>query len=319
MLEKLSYLLMREGKTEVQSKIDQKLFFLKPDNAKVSERLIDWFEKVGNLQNAIYHLKNYLKSYPSDYQRLKQLAQISNQAGMNSLELSALKKLEELGSKLDPDHHLKVGRASLSLGQQERAAMAFQKHLSKNPESSGLHFQLAKLYRQQGYLQKARLTLLEILQQDSANPVVCFELASTFYEEKNYQRCLDTLEQLFRVKPFHVEANELLARVHYQQGHNNLAMKALDQVLQNEPNHHDALLMQARLYRSEEIHEEACRLYERLFKLTQKEEYLLEMSLINIKLGRNTTAKKQLQKLSRETEVNGKLYKMARNILRQQA
>ena len=86
-----------------------------------------------------------------------------------------------------------------------------------------------------------------------------------------------------------------------------------------EPNHLDALLMQARLYRSEEIHEEACRLYERLFKLTQKEEYLLEMSLINIKLGRNTTAKKQLQKLSRETEVNGKLYKMARNILRQQA
>ena len=250
---------------------------------------------------------------------MKQLAQISNQAGMNSLELSALKKLEELGSKLDPDHHLKVGRASLSLGQQERAAMAFQKHLSKNPESSGLHFQLAKLYRQQGYLQKARLTLLEILQQDSANPIVCFELASTFYDEKNYQRCLDTLEQLFRVKPFHVEGNELLARVHYQQGHNNLAMKALDQVLQNEPNHHDALLMQARLYRSEEIHEEACRLYERLFKLTQKEEYLLEMSLINIKLGRNTTAKKQLQKLSRETEVNGKLYKMARNILRQQA
>ena len=48
-------------------------------------------------------------------------------------------------------------------------------------------------------------------------------------------------------------------------------MKALDTVLQNEPNNHDALLMQARLYRSEEIHEEACRLYERLFKLTQKE------------------------------------------------
>ena len=43
------------------------------------------------------------------------------------------------------------------------------------------------------------------------------------------------------------------------------------------------------------------------------------MSLINIKMGRNSTAKKQLQKLSRETEVNGKLYKMARNILRQQA
>tara|TARA_Y100000589_G_scaffold331881_1_gene387614 strand:+ start:1774 stop:6909 length:5136 start_codon:yes stop_codon:yes gene_type:complete len=319
MLEKLSYLLMREDKTEEQSKIDQKLFFLKPDNAKVSERLIDWFENIGNLQNAIYHLKNYLKTFPSDFQRLKQLARISNQAGMNSLELSALRKLEDLGSKLDSDHHLKVGRASLSLGQQERAAMAFQKHLSKNPENSGLHFQLAKLYRQQGYLQKARLTLLEILQQDSGNPVICYELASIFFDEKNYERCLDTLEQLFRIKPFHVEGNELLARVHYQQGHNNLAMKALDQVLQNEPNHHDALLMQARLYRSEEIHEEASRLYERLFKLTQKEEYLLEMSLINIKMGRNTTAKKQLQKLSRETEVNGKLYKMARNILRQQA
>ncbi len=189
----------------------------------------------------------------------------------------------------------------------------------KNPESSGLHFQLAKLYRQQGYLKKARLTLIEILQQDTGNTLVCFELASIFFDEKNYERCLTTLERLFKIKPFHVEGNELLARVHYQQGHNNLAMKALDQVLQNEPNHHDALLMQARLYRSEEIHEEACRLYERLFKLTQKEEYLLEMSLINIKLGRNTTAKKQLQKLSRETEVNGKLYKMARNILRQQA
>ncbi len=133
MLEKLSYLLMREEKREEQSKIDQKLFFLKPDNAKVSERLIDWFEKNGNLQNAIFHIKNYLKSYPYDYQRLKQLAKIANQAGMNSLELSALKKLEELGSKLDSDHHLKVGRASLSLGQQERAAMAFQKHLSKKP------------------------------------------------------------------------------------------------------------------------------------------------------------------------------------------
>ena len=319
MLEKLSYLLMREGNIEEQAKIDQKLFFLKPDNSKISERLIDWFERIENLQNAIFHLKNYLKSHPYDQVRLKQLAKISNQAGMNSLELSALKKLEELGSKLDPDHHLKVGRASLSLGQQERAAMAFQKHLSKNPESSGLHFQLAKLYRQQGYLKKARLTLIEILQQDKGNPLVCFELASIFFDEKNYERCLVTLDRLFKIKPFHVEGNELIARVHYQQGHNNLAMKALDTVLQNEPNHLDALLMQARLYRSEEIHEEACRLYERLFKLTQKEEYLLEMSLINIKMGRNSTAKKQLQKLSRETEVNGKLYKMARNILRQQA
>ena len=95
---------------------------------------------------------------------------------------------------------------------------------------------------------------------------MCFELASIFFDEKNYERCLVTLDRLFKIKPFHVEGNELIARVHYQQGHNNLAMKALDTVLQNEPNHLDALLMQARLYRSEEIHEEACRLYERLFK-----------------------------------------------------
>ena len=80
---------------EEQSKIDQKLFFLKPDNAKISERLINWFEQSGNLQNAIFHLKNYLKSYPYDYLRLKQLANVANQAGMNSLELSALKNLKK--------------------------------------------------------------------------------------------------------------------------------------------------------------------------------------------------------------------------------
>lgn len=319
MLEKLSYLLMRERNLDEQAKIDQKLFFLRSDNAKVSERLIDWFINKDNFQNAIFHLKNYLKSHPTDLKRLKQLSEIANKSGMYALELATLTSLEDLKAIPEHDHFLRVGRACLALGQQDRAAMAFQRHLSKNPESSGLRFQLAKLYKEQGYIKKARLTLIEILREEPGNHIVRFELALILFEEKNFERCLNTLEDLFRIKPFHTEGRELMARVYYTQGRNNLAMKALDQVLQSEPDHLDALLMQARLYRSEEIHEEAFKLYERLYKITKKQEYLLEMSLINLKLGRNSTAKKQLQKLTQETEVNGKLYKIARNMLRQYA
>lgn len=319
MLEKMSFLNGRENKAREQAKIDQKLFFLKKDNAKVSERLIDWFISDENFQNAIFHLKNYLKSYPTDLHRLKQLAEIANKSGMYALELSALGGLEELGECFANDHHLRVGRACLALGQQERAAMSFQKHLSKNPESSGLRFQLAKLYKDQGFLKKSRLTLIEILRQEPGNHIVRYELAETLFEENNYERCLNTLEDLFRIKPFHTEGKELMAKVYYTQGRNNLAMKALEQVLQNTPDNPNALLMQARIYRSEEIHEEASKCYEKLYRITKNEEYLLEMSLLNIKLGRNSTAKKQLQQLTRETEVNGKLYKIARNLLRQHA
>ena len=317
-LEKLSYVHGLRKELDHQAKVDQKLFFLKSDNALVSKRLYSWFQNSGDLQNSIFHLKNYLKENPSDVEKVQLLATLSNQTGMHAQEIQAYQMLENLGIELPVNHFLNVGRAYLALNREEKAAECFQKYLSKNPENQGLHFQLGMIYKKQGFLKKSVFTFREILRKDNSNTTVKFELANALFEDRNLQESKEILEELLSIKPYHTAGRELLAKIHYKKGENRSAMEILDQLLKANPDNVEARLMQARLFRSEGMLEEACGLYEELFRKTRSEEYLLELGVLNLKLNRKHTALKHLRQLADTPESKSRFTRMAKSLLKRE-
>jgi tetratricopeptide (TPR) repeat protein len=317
-LEKSSFVYGLLNSRDQQARIDQKLFFLKSENSRISMRLYSWFQAKGDQQNAIFHLKNYLSEFKDDKRRWDLLADLSRQAGMYSQELQAYHSLEGLGSSLSADHFLKVGRAYLALKREEKAAECFQKHLSKNPDHPGLHFQLAMIYKGQSYLKKAKMALREILRKDPVNTTALYELAEVCFQEQDIEECEEILRSLLQITPFHQSGGELLAKIHYKRGDNTKAMTALEQVLKSAPDNSEARLMQARLFRTEGMLDEACSIYEALYRETKNQEYLLELGVLNLKLNRKNAALKHLRSLVESPGTNSRLHKMANNLLRQQ-
>jgi len=318
-LEKLSYVYGLKEEIDQQAKIDQKLFFLKSDNALVSKRLYTWFEKHSDLQNSIFHLKNYLKENSSDVEKIQHLAKLSNQAGMHTQEVQAYQMLENLGVELPVGHFLNVGQAYLALNREEKAAESFQKYLAKNPGNQGLQFQLGMIYKNQGYLKKAVFTFREILRSDRANTTVRYELSDALFEDRNLDEARANLEELLTIKPYHIKARELLAKIHYRRGENRNAMEILDQLLKGNPENVQARLMQARLFRSEGMLEEACQNYEELFRSTRSDEYLLELGVLNLKLNRKHTAMKHLRQLAQSSESKSRFTRMAKSLLKKES
>lgn len=317
-LEKLSYVYGIRNELDSQAKVDQKLFFLKTDNALVSKRLHKWFEKKSDLQNAIYHLKNYLKENTADVENVQKLAQLSRLAGMHTQEVQAYHMLESLGIELPQQHFLHLGQAYLAQKREEKAAEAFQKYLAKNPGNQGLQFQLGMIYKSQGYLKKAIFTFREILRTESANTTVRYQLSEALFDDRNVEDARICLEELLTIKPYHTQAKELLAKIHYRRGENRTAMELLDQLLKSEPENTQAKLMQARLFRSEGMLEEACQNYEELFRATRSEEYLLELGVLNLKLNRKQTAMKHLRQLAQSSESKSRFNRMAKSLLKKE-
>ena len=241
-LEKTSYVYGLLNSRDPQARIDQKLFFLKSDNSRISKRLYSWFQSKGDLQNAIFHLKNYLSEFKDDLRRWDLLADLSRQAGMFSQELQAYHSLERINSALPTDHFLKVGRAYLALKREEKAAECFQKYLSKNPDHPGLHFQLAMIYKGQSYLKKAKIALREILSKDPVNTTTLYELADVYFQEQNMGESETILATLLQITPYHQNGGELLAKIHYKRGDNEKAMTALEQVLKSAPENSPLIL-----------------------------------------------------------------------------
>ena len=317
-LEKLSYVYGISNQIDSQAKVDQKLFFLKTDNTLISKRLYKWFEKKSDLQNAIYHLKNYLKENYADVEKVQKLAQLSREAGMHTQEVQAYQILEGLGIELPQQHFLHVGQAYLALKREEKAAEAFQKYLAKHPDNQGLQFQLGMIYKNQGYLKKAIFTFREILRSESANTTVRYQLCEALFDDRNVEEARVCLEELLTIKPYHTQAKELLAKIHYRRGENKTAMEMLDQLLKSDPENIEAKLMQARLFRSEGMLEEACQNYEDLFRLTRSDEYLLELGVLNLKLNRKQTAMKHLRQLAQCSESKSRFTRMAKSLLKKE-
>jgi tetratricopeptide (TPR) repeat protein len=318
LLEKLSFLHHKLGEPDLQAQVDQKLFFINPKDSNVSYRLMNWFEKKGDIQNTIAHLKNYLKAYPDDHARIKKLASLASQAGMFNLELWAYDKLEKSSPNVDREHFLNKGNAFLSQNKEIKAAECFQKYLADNPDNVGLRFRLAQLYKQKGFLRKARMTLLELYRQESANSTVLYELCECLFEEKRLSECEHYLDILLDIKPYHKKANFLLARIHLASGGTKKAIIYVDKTLKIDPQDQDAQIMLAQLFKSEGLHQDSYAVYEELYRKTKKYEYLLELGMLNLKLKKKETALKQFKQLTEKTRKNSKLSRLAQHFLRKQ-
>jgi len=303
-----------------QATVDQKIFFLDREDSSVSARLIPWFESISDLQNAIFHLKNHLKYQPKDLENWWKLAQYAKQSSMPGLCIHALDEVQKLASDQDSrykDINLFYGKAYLELNRPEKAAEYFQRHLGRDPHNAGLRFQLGKIYSEEGFHQKARVTFSQIMKSDPGNTTVLFEYANALYMEGKPQQAYEELERLFKLKPYYTQAHLLKGKILYESGKNREAIQAFDEVLRVEPNHKDALLMQARLYRSEGLLSEAVEVYDKLWRNHRDEEYLLEMSMMNLKLNRKAKAMEQLRVLTTDRKVSGRISKLAKGLLRQ--
>jgi tetratricopeptide (TPR) repeat protein len=316
LLAKLSYLCYKQNDLKGRSLADQRLFFIKPDDPAVSFRLLEWYLGLNDQQNAIIHLKNYLKFYPEDREKINLLAKLSAQCNMFSQEIHAYEMLEKLPGKMERDHFLKKGNAWLSLGKELKAAPCFQQYLSENPENTGLRFQLARIYKKQQLWEKARFTLLEILKIEPFNATVQFELCEVLFTEKKYDAAAEQLSKLLRNKPYHTEAHYLLARICYEKGDYRQAVSSLDKVMENENNHEQARSLLARIFKSEGLWPEATREFETLYARTKKPEYLMELGVLHIKSGRRESALKNFRAICKSEPNNSKLSRLAEQFLK---
>ncbi|MCJ8346162.1 hypothetical protein MJH12_11525, partial [bacterium] len=317
-ISKMSYLFGQLQDQKNQAIMDQKLFYLRVEDPNISVRLLKHFQQNSDLQNMLIHIKILIKQEINIEQNMRLLAEVSHKLGMYSQEIWAYENLLQRLDQIDFNIYLKMGNSCLAMKSELKAADYFQKYMDKNPKNTGLQFQLAKIYKTHKLYKKADFVFQNILKIEPTNPSVLFELAHNQYEEQNFTMSLSYLKRCIKVKPYHEEAQFLLAQIHFQTGDSKLAMHHLEKTLQLSNKHLEAKELMAKIYKLEGLFQDSLSLYENLVRNHYKQEYQLEIGVLNLKLNRRETALKVFKDLINKSNRNSKFYKLAHNLLRKE-
>ncbi|PCJ21541.1 MAG: hypothetical protein COB02_02795 [Candidatus Cloacimonadota bacterium] len=317
-LTKMSYVYGQLQDKKSQSTIDQKLFYLKDEDPSISLRLLNYFSANNDLQNMLTHLKALIKKQINVQKHMEELAQVSHQLGMYSQEIWAYQNILNSSNNIDHNIFLKMGNACLAMKSELKAAEYFQKYMDKNPKNTGLQFQLAKIYKSHQLYKKADYVFQSILKIEPTNPSVLFELAHNQYQEQNFIMSLNYLNKCIKIKPYHEEAQFLLGQIHFQTGDSKLSMFHLEKTLQLSTKHIKAKELMAKIYKLEGLFQDSLHLYESLVRENYKQEYQLEIGVLNLKLHRRETALKVFKDLINRSKRNSKFYRLAHNLLKKE-
>ncbi len=147
--------------------------------------------------------------------------------------VEALAEYHRLLSELKGDfqnasRHLEIGRFHLRLGHRQRAYSAFRAAKALEPGLEPAYLFLGRMYREDGDLEKARATYLQLLERKSDSAAAHLELGKVYRAQGDLARAVASLGRGAQLDPQSVEAYRLLAEMALSAGEPERALGYLN-------------------------------------------------------------------------------------------
>jgi tetratricopeptide (TPR) repeat protein len=294
-----------------------------PDSVFLQNTLADTYFKLGRIREAIETAQRVLKTHPDDLQAHKLLGRVylrslGDGTGPQTGDmLSAAIKEYETIARLKPDDvetHLLLGQLYGLNHDSLKAEAQFKTAQKIDPNSEEVILSLARLYTEQGDLNRAAKVLADVPEEDRS-PRMNFALAGIYDQLKRPKDAVAAYRDVLAQDPDNTDAKRGLAEALMASGQNDAAAKVLGDITKTDPQDARALIHEADLERRSGKYEQALATLDKASALVQNNlELDYNKALAEDALGRFDDSEKTLKNaLEYSATTDGKYDDQARN------
>lgn len=214
-----------------------------PNSTELQDGLADLYFKIGRIREAVTAAQDQIKKNPDDVAAHSLLGRIylrslgNVQGGQSSQVLQlAIAEYEKL-AQLKPDdieNHLLLGQLYGLNHDSAKAEAEFKAAQKIDANSEEVVLNMARLYSEQGDLQRAAKVLAAVPRDDSTARIA-YALGATYDQLKEPEKAAAAYQQAVDMEPDNLDAQRGLANALLTAGQLDQALKIFDQIVAAEP------------------------------------------------------------------------------------
>ena len=200
---------------------------------------VEQLQKIGEIQNAIDHLKEWVQQEPTNSRAHVHLAKLLKST--EDLEGSKAHYQRALALGVEDNSVLiNVGNVCLRLGNAEEAKHYYQQALEKEPDNVHAHSNMVAVLLQEKQYQEAEAHCQQALKRSPNHAPAHFNLGLVHKEQQNYELASSCFRKVVKLSPTHIEAYAHLGVIYQKLENLEEAEVCYRKLLELDPHHSNA-------------------------------------------------------------------------------
>jgi len=211
---------------ETEDKIEeyQKAIQINPDYYRAHLSLGNCYKVKGEIQKAVYHLKEVVRINPNHEETHRSLSEIvyGEQAKITEA-IHHLKEVIRINPK-DASSYVNLGVAYSEQGRIEKAIEMYEQAIGINPNLFEAHVNLGLVYSRHGELDKAIKVYQEVIRINPNDEYGRYDLGTFHQQQGNPDQAIHHMREVIRINPDFLQAHYNLGSIYSKQGNPDQAI-----------------------------------------------------------------------------------------------